>query len=37
MYPFGKIAEQLNPCKSVAEKIRKELNNDPLFRLIKGT
>lgn len=34
--PLVKIAEQLNPCRSVAEKIGKELNNDPPAMLIKG-
>jgi DNA mismatch repair protein MutS len=34
--PLVKIAEQLNPCKSVAEKIGKELNNDPPAMIIKG-
>ena len=31
-----KIAEQLNPCRSVAEKIGRELNNDPPVQLNKG-
>jgi DNA mismatch repair protein MutS len=34
--PLVKIAEQLNPCRSVAEKIGKELNNDPPAMIIKG-
>jgi DNA mismatch repair protein MutS len=34
--PLVKIAEQLNPCKSVAEKIGKELHNDPPAMIIKG-
>jgi DNA mismatch repair protein MutS len=34
--PLVKIAEQLNPCKSIAEKIGRELNNDPPVQLIKG-
>jgi DNA mismatch repair protein MutS len=34
--PLVAIAEQLNPCKSVAEKIARELNNDPPVFLNKG-
>ncbi|MGA2408669.1 MAG: DNA mismatch repair protein MutS [Bacteroidales bacterium] len=34
--PLIKIAEQLNPCKSIADKIDKELNNDPPIQLNKG-
>ena len=34
--PMVKIAEQLNPCRSVAEKIGKELNNDPPVQINKG-
>ncbi len=34
--PLTQIAEQLNPCKSIAEKIEKELNNDPPVQLNKG-
>ena len=34
--PLTKIAEQLNPCKSIADKIDKELNNDPPVQLNKG-
>ena len=34
--PLIKIAEQLNPCKSIADKIDKELNNDPPVQLNKG-
>ena len=34
--PMVKIAEQLNPCRTVAEKIAKELNNDPPVQIIKG-
>jgi len=30
------IAEQLNPCRLIAEKIGKEINNDPPLQLIKG-
>ncbi|MEI6048248.1 MAG: DNA mismatch repair protein MutS [Bacteroidota bacterium] len=34
--PLTKLAEQLNPCKLIAEKIDKELNNDPPVQLIRG-
>jgi DNA mismatch repair protein MutS len=34
--PLAKIAEQLNPCKSVADKIDREINNDPPVQLNKG-
>jgi DNA mismatch repair protein MutS len=34
--PLTKIAEQLNPCKSIADKIDNELNSDPPVQLIKG-
>lgn len=34
--PLAKLAEQLNPCKSIADKIEKELNNDPPVQLTKG-
>jgi len=34
--PLTQIAEQLNPCKSIADKIDKELNNDPPIQLNKG-
>jgi DNA mismatch repair protein MutS len=34
--PLTQIAEQLNPCRSIADKIDKELNNDPPVQLIKG-
>jgi DNA mismatch repair protein MutS len=34
--PLIKIAEQLNPCKSIADKIGCELNNDPPVQLNKG-
>jgi DNA mismatch repair protein MutS len=34
--PLVKLAEQMNPCRSVAEKIGKELNNDPSVQIIKG-
>ena len=34
--PLIKIAEQLNPCRSIADKIDSELNNDPPVQLNKG-
>ena len=34
--PLVKIAEQLNPCRTVAEKIGKDLNNDPPAMINKG-
>jgi len=34
--PLITIAEQLNPCKSIADKIDRELNNDPPVQLNKG-
>lgn len=34
--PLMKIAEQLNPCKTIADKIEKEINNDPPVQLNKG-
>ena len=34
--PLSVLAEQLNPCRSVAEKIGKELHNDPPAQLNKG-
>ena len=34
--PLNQIAEQLNPCKSIADKIEKELNNDPPVQLNRG-
>jgi len=34
--PLAKLAEQLNPCKSIADKIEKELNSDPPIQLTKG-
>jgi len=30
------IGEQLNPCKSIADRIDSELNNDPPAQLIRG-
>jgi DNA mismatch repair protein MutS len=35
--PLIKIAEQLNPCRSIADKIEKEINNDPPVQLNKGS
>jgi DNA mismatch repair protein MutS len=34
--PLTQIAEQMNPCRSIADKIDKELNNDPPVQLNKG-
>jgi DNA mismatch repair protein MutS len=34
--PLVQLAEQLNPCKTIADRIDKELNNDPPVQLIKG-
>jgi DNA mismatch repair protein MutS len=34
--PLVKLAEQLNPCKLISEKIDKELNNDPPVQISKG-
>jgi DNA mismatch repair protein MutS len=34
--PLIHIAEQLNPCKSVSDRIEKELNNDPPLQISKG-
>ena len=34
--PLTQIAEQMNPCRSIADKIDKELDNDPPVQLIKG-
>lgn len=30
------IGEQLNPCKSIADRIESELNNDPPAQIIRG-
>ncbi|MCX6321968.1 MAG: DNA mismatch repair protein MutS [Bacteroidia bacterium] len=35
-FPLVQLAEQLNPCKTIADKIDKELNNDPPVQLNKG-
>ncbi len=34
--PLEKLAEQMNPCRIIAERIEKELNNDPPAQLLKG-
>jgi DNA mismatch repair protein MutS len=34
--PLEKLAEQLNPCRIIADRIEKELNNDPPAQLLKG-
>jgi len=34
--PLMQIAEQLNPCKLIADKIGEEINNDPPVQLNKG-
>jgi len=34
--PLVTLAEQLNPCKTIAEKIDKELNNDPPVQVNRG-
>jgi DNA mismatch repair protein MutS len=34
--PLKVLGEQLNPCKSIANKIERELNNDPPVQLIRG-
>ncbi len=31
-----KLSEQLNPCRSIAERIDKELNNDPPIQISRG-
>lgn len=35
--PLMNIAEQLNPCRPVFEKIERELNNDPPAQLNRGS
>jgi DNA mismatch repair protein MutS len=35
--PLIQIGEQLNPCKSIADKIEKEINSDPPLQLNKGS
>ena len=34
--PLVQIAEQLNPCRIISDKIDKELNNDPPVQINKG-
>ena len=34
--PLKILGEQLNPCKSITEKIDKELNNDPPVQIARG-
>jgi DNA mismatch repair protein MutS len=34
--PLIQLEEQLNPCKLIADKIEKELNNDPPVQLTRG-
>lgn len=34
--PLIKLAEQMNPCRSVADKIGRELNNDPPVQVNRG-
>ncbi len=34
--PLKMLGEQLNPCRSISEKIEKELNNDPPVQLVRG-
>jgi DNA mismatch repair protein MutS len=34
--PLIQLAEQLNPCKTIADKIEHELNNDPPVLINKG-
>ncbi len=34
--PLLKIAEQLNPCKSIADRIEHEMNNDPPVQINRG-
>lgn len=34
--PLVKLAEQLNPCRSLAERIEKTLDNDPPVQVNKG-
>jgi DNA mismatch repair protein MutS len=35
--PMIQIGEQLNPCKSIADKIEKEINNDPPVQVNRGS
>jgi DNA mismatch repair protein MutS len=34
--PLVQLAEQLNPCRTISEKIDKELNSDPPVQINKG-
>ena len=34
--PLAQLAEQLNPCRIISDKIGRELNNDPPVQIIKG-
>jgi DNA mismatch repair protein MutS len=34
--PLRNLGEQLNPCKSVADKIEREINSDPPVQIIRG-
>ncbi len=34
--PLVQLAEQLNPCRTIADKIERELNNDPPVQINKG-
>jgi DNA mismatch repair protein MutS len=34
--PLVQLAEQLNPCRTIADKIEKELNNDPPVQINRG-
>ncbi|MFZ0282159.1 MAG: DNA mismatch repair protein MutS, partial [Bacteroidales bacterium] len=34
--PLAKLSEQLNPCKSVADRITRELNEDPPSQVNRG-
>jgi len=35
--PLASLADQLNPCRSMAERIAKELNNDPPIQVNRGS
>ncbi len=34
--PLAKLAEQMNPCRIIADRIENELNNDPPFQVSRG-
>jgi DNA mismatch repair protein MutS len=34
--PLVKLAEPMNPCRTIAEKIGRELNSDPPIQIIRG-